>query len=264
MIRIVRDVFSARKWRAAALLVVAGAALLAVGARCIERTYVYVDAEGYTHITGEMVNDTNIQGAQLMLRGTLYDGADNVIATKDAPPCPPDLSPQSSVVFDIRFDNPNIAPHARYEVRPISGLALESQLPDPDVVLFSADAFRFEGVPPLPGIPFDDKSVFLFYSARNRSQNTYLIQGCAAVYDQQGRIVTVSAGEVVEQAPSGQIVPASLEPSPGPVSIFFVMQDVPVGPVQVRSWLWFGPKGSPTSQWRYTSTALTTIVTEGF
>jgi hypothetical protein len=250
-----------RWWRAATLMVIAGVALTALGARCIERTYVYVDDEGYTHITGEMVNDTNIQGSSILLQGTLYDGNNNVIATKTAPTCPPTLDPQTQVVFDIRFDNPNVPPHARYEVRPISGQALEVANPDPDVVLFFADAFRFEGVPPIPGIPFDDRSVFFFFNARNRSQQTYLVQGCAAVYDQQGRVVKVESTELIEETATG-IAPASMEPSTQPGTVFLVANDVPAGPVQARAWLWFGPKGAPASQWKYVSTGLITIKTE--
>jgi hypothetical protein len=41
--------------------------------------------------------------------------------------------------------------------------------------------------------------------------------------------------------------------------VFMVAKDVPAGPVQVRAWLWLGPKGAPTSQYQFMSTQMMTI-----
>src|ERR1700674_4897725 len=122
--------------RTAAITLLLCACVLAMAVRCIDRTNTYVDADGYTHITGEMVNDTNIQGTQIMLQGTLYDASDNVVAQKTAPTCPPDTQPNQQTIFDIRFDNPNVPPWTRFDVRPISGKAQASLLPDLQLVLF--------------------------------------------------------------------------------------------------------------------------------
>jgi hypothetical protein len=253
-----------RHWRAIAFPVVAAAAIFGLGARCIERTHVYVDKDGYTHITGEMVNDTDIQGTRIMLRGTLYDAADNVIATKDAPTCPPDTQPHQQTAFDIRFDNPNIPPHARYEVRPISGITLEQPLPNPDVVLFSAEAARFQGLPPIPGLPISDDDVFFTFTGRNRSGVTYHgVQGCSAVYDQQGNVVHVQSTELISIDEEGNITPASMD-SAGPYTTFMIAEDVPKGPVQVRVWIWFGPKDAPTSQYQFVATQMIAIQTINF
>ena len=88
-----------RTLRIGVLAVLVAGAVLAAGARCIENVRVYVDDDGYTHIAGEMYNETDIQGTSIMLRGTLLDAAGNVIAQKDSPICPPDSQPgaQSSV-----------------------------------------------------------------------------------------------------------------------------------------------------------------------
>jgi hypothetical protein len=239
-------------------------AITALGARCIEKPYVYVDQDGYTHITGRMVNDTDIPGAQLMLRGTLYDAAGNVIATKDAPPCPPDLAAHSEVMFDIRFDNPGIPPHARFDVRPISGRALEAPLPNPDVVLFSAQAFRVENIPFAPGIlPFDSNDVLISFDVRNRTNNSYPVQGCAAVFDQQGNIIHTDSVELVRFDENFGAIPAVAQPQEHAV-VTLIADNVPRGPVQVKAWLWFGTKGSPTSQWQYVQTSLITIQTVNF
>lgn len=251
----------AARWRLIAGAVLGLAAVLAVGARCIEQPYAYVDSEGYVHITGRMVNDTDIQGAQLMLRGNLYDAANNVIATKDQAPCPPDLKPYSEVSFDIRFDNPGIPPWDHFDVRPISGTAMGSPLPDPDVVLFSAEAIRFDGLPPIPGLPFDGDDVLFRFSVRNRSVNTYKIQFCSIVIDNHSQVIAANNGEVVDIDEAGNITPALLTPLPYPTQIYAIARDAARGPIQVKAWLWFGEKDAPTSAWQYVETSLFTIQT---
>ncbi len=237
------------------------AAVASIGARCIERTSVRVDKDGYTHITGEMVNDTDVQGTQIMLRGTLYDAADNVIATKDSPTCPPDTQAHQQTAFDIRFDNPNVPPHARYEVRPISGVTLPSALPSPDVVLFSASAARLTGIPDLPGLDISEDDVFFQFRGRNRSGVTYEgVQGCSAVYDQAGNVIHVESTELIQVDAFGNPSPATMD-SNQPYNAFMIAEDVPKGPVQVRVWLWFGPKDAPTSQYQFVATSMITIVT---
>src|SRR2546423_15231901 len=72
--------------RAAAFVMLLVVGAMALGARCIDRTSTYVDADGYTHITGEMVNDTNVQGTKIMLVGTLFNG-DAIVAQKVSPTC---------------------------------------------------------------------------------------------------------------------------------------------------------------------------------
>ena len=247
--------------RFSACLVLGLAAVVGLGARCIERTNVHVDKDGYTHITGEMVNETNIQGTRIMLRGTLFDDQDNVVAQKEAPTCPPDTQPNSETVFDIRFDNPVVAPFARFDVRPISGVTLASPLTDPDVVLFSADAIRFDGLPPIPGLGITDNDVFFKFNVRNRSGfNLDGVQGCAAVYDQKGNVIAATSDEIIQLNASGVPRPASLG-STAPGTVFMLAKGVSKGPTQVRAWLWFGQKGAATSQYQFVSTPFITIQT---
>ena len=248
-------------WRLAAVAALALAAFAGLGARCIERTNTYVDKDGYTHIVGEMVNDTNISGSGIILRGTLFDDAGSVVATKDAPTCPPDTQPQNQTAFDIRFDNPGIPAWSRFTVEAAAGRALDAARPDSDVVLFSSQAVRFQGVPPIPGLGITDNDVFLDFSARNRSDVPLPIQGCTAVYDQSGKVVYVSSDEIVQRSATGGIEPAVLVNTGHPGDVFFVAKDVPQGPVQIRAWLWFGAKGAPTSSYQFVSTGLITIET---
>lgn len=239
------------------LLLCAG--VLAVAARCIDRTSTYVDADGYTHITGEMVNDTDIQGTQIMLQGTLFDANGGVVAQKVAPTCPPDTQPHQQTTFDIRFDNPNVPPWTRFEARPISGKAQSSPLPDPQVVLFFSDAIRFTSPPLIPGLPISTKDVYFTFRLRNQSSNTYNgLQGCAAIFDSAGNVVFVTSEELTQQNTDGTIGPAVVGPQ-ALGDVFMLAKNVPVGPVQVRVWLWFGPKGAPTSQYQFISTGMITI-----
>jgi hypothetical protein len=243
------------------LLALLALGIAALGARCIERAYVYVDADGYTHITGRMVNDTDIQGAQLMLRGTLYDANNNVIATKDAPPCPPDLKPYSEVMFDLRFDNPGIPPHARFDVRLVSGMALPAPKANPDVVVFSSEAIRIVNIPFAPGIlPFDSDDVLFGFELRNRTNNSYPVQGCSAVFDNQGNIIHAESVELVRFDDDFNASPAILQPQEL-TFVTMIADNVPRGPTQVRAWLWFGTKGQPTSNWQYVETGYITIQT---
>ena len=128
-------------------------------------------------------------------------------------------------------------------------------------MLFFSDAIRFTLPPVIPDFPITDKDVFFAFDVRNQSNNTYTgVQGCAAVYDQTGPVVFVDTSEVVQENPDGSVVPAVLGPQ-RLTSIFWAAQDVPKGPVQVRAWLWFGPKGAATSAYQFVSTGMITIRT---
>ncbi len=233
---------------------------MALGARCIERTSNHVDADGYTHVTGEMVNDTETQATGMVLEAKLFDAGGNIVATKSGPTCPPDSQPHQQTVFDLRFDNPTLPPWDHFAVAPIAGTALPSQLPDPKMVLFFAEAVRFTTPIMLPGLTISDKDVFFRFQVRNQTNNTYSggLQGCAAIYDQAGKVVFVTQKEIIEQTGPTTIGPAVVHPQEL-ASVFMVAENVPAGPVQVRAWLWLGPKGAPTSQYQFMATQMMTI-----
>lgn len=262
MLHLRRAASSLMTRRTLALGALAALAAISMGAKCIQATDVHVDKDGYTHVTGEMVNDTNIQGTKIMLRATLYDGQGNVVATKDGPTCPPDTQPHNLSMFDIRFDNPNVPPWATYDVRPISGEAKTAPLPDPDIAVTGTEAIRFEGIPPLPGLRINNNDVLMAFGVRNRSGHVLEgVQGCAAVYDNHGNIIAANTGELTQLDANGAPEPAVFI-TERPQTAFFIFRDVPAGPTQVRGWLWFGPKGSPTSAYQFFSTPLITIRTE--
>lgn len=242
---------------AVVLLVALGAA--ALGAKCIERTSTYVDQDGYTHIVGQMTNDTDVMATRLMLTGTLYDANGGVVAQKTAPICPPDSQPHSQTAFDIRFDNPGIPPWTRYDVRPASAVTIDQPLPDPQVIMFFGQAARFTQPLIEPGLTVSPNDVFFTFRLRNQSNNTYAgVQGCAAVYDQSGNVVFVTSSELIHQNVDGSIVPAVLGPQEL-TQVFWIARNVPKGPTQVRVWFWFGQKDAPTSAYQFVSTDMITI-----
>ena len=141
----------------------------------------------------------------------------------------------------------------------IAGQALPNELPDPKVVLFFAQAVRFTSPLVLPGLTISEKDVFFAFDVRNQTNTRYDgVQACAAVYDQKGNVVFVDSSEVLSETSSGTIVPASLDPQEL-TSVFWGAENVPAGPVQVRAWLWFGPKGAPTSQYQFAASQMMTI-----
>jgi hypothetical protein len=235
----------------------------ALGARCIENTQVRVDSDGYTHIMGEMFNETDIQASAVMLRGRLLDANGNVIAEKDSPMCPPDSQPGAQSVFDIRFDNPHLPPHSSFTVNAVSGNVLTSRLPDPNVLVLDRDAIQLEGIPPIPGFPFKDGDVIFYFGVRNRSQTVYRgVQACAAAYNNMGKVVAVEQNEVFSIDEDGMPTEAILD-FRSRVDFYLSMTDVDVPPeaVYVRGWLWFGNSGDGTSQYQFIMTPPITLQT---
>jgi hypothetical protein len=211
-----------------------------------------------------MYNDTDIQGAGILLHGTLFDAAGNVIAEKDAPICPPDLQPHSQVMFDIRFDNPGIPPHATYAVRAIGGRALDAPLPVSEVLVLRTDAIRFIGFPQFPDFPVSDSDVFFRFDVRNRSDHAYTgVQGCSAAYNNQGKIIATDSGELVQFDENGFPETAVLE-NQYPARAYMQVEGVPPEAAYVRAWLWFGEADAGTSAYQYIMTTPITIQTDTF
>ena len=101
----------------------------------------------------------------------------------------------------------------------------------------------------------------MIFRARNQGTAPLVgVQGCAAVYDQSGNVTYVQSDEIVEQDANGNVGTATL-PTTEPEDVFMVAKNVPVGPVQIRAWLWFGKKGDTTSAYQWVSTGLIAIQT---
>lgn len=203
-------------------LAVALLTLLLLGARCIEHDTLYRDESGNLHIVGEIYNDTDVQGAQMVLGGTLYDGAGNVLATAQSPTCPYELSPHTRSTFDIEFrDSSGVPMPARYEVRAVSGKALTAALGPLHATLSNLKATRSGIGVEITGSIRAGQSYDGFYS------------GCAAFYsadeDVLRQLTIIGFGEL----------PADVDQ---PIDV--ILPGMPAEAKTMRLWI-VGPGDSP-------------------
>lgn len=120
-----------RRFHAVPLLALAACSLFFVAARCVEHDRVVRDKDGNLHVTGELFNETDIQGAGMVVRGTIFDGDGNVIASATTPTCPRQLSPGDPVAYDIKFPDTQGAPEpASHKIEVVDGRALDTPFPE--------------------------------------------------------------------------------------------------------------------------------------
>lgn len=230
--------------RLAPLAAIAGLAFLAIGARCIENTSVQKDAQGYSHIYGEMINETDIQGSQIVVHGKLIDAAGAPIAETDAMICPPDLQPHSQAVYDIRFPAPVAPAVASHEVRPASGKALEAPLTDPQIELGYSEAAGGDG------------AVIVAMGVFNRYEREHTrLRGCLAVYDLQGKVVFGGKVDVVSIDRLGDVhFNPSLRVNTPTLLAVAQFEGVPASAVTARGWIWIESTTPGTSTFQYLMT----------
>jgi hypothetical protein len=208
--------------RATVIGAVALLAVAAMGAKCIENDQVYTDSEGYTHVVGEMVNETDVSATTVTLSAKLFDAQGNLLAETTGSLCPVSVQPNSRSVFDLKFPNPNIPNIDHYEVRPIAGTTIAQPLPDPDIFLIR---FYAERIGPL---------VVVAGQVRNDSGVSYPdTRLCAAVYNNLGKVI-----RTLDMPIEGVL-------TPGQALIFSgILPDVPEEAVQFRLWFSTGSSGT--------------------
>jgi hypothetical protein len=158
--------------------------LTALGARCIENTYQYTDRDGYIHVSGEMVNETDISASTVTLQATLFDSQGAVVAQAIGRLCPENVQPRSHNLFDIRFESRGLLNAVRHDVRPISGVTTDEPLPESGIELLGFDARKFF-------------NVAVRGDVRNNSDRTYHnMSVCVAFYDAAGRVIHVLSAPV--------------------------------------------------------------------
>ena len=199
-----------------AFVALLGAMALFLGAaRCIENDAVGVDEGGYTHVRGEMVNETDVSADSVTLQATLFDVAGNVLAQATGNPCPTQVQPKSTNAFDIKFTEPVAGVVARHEVRPIAGVTVPDTLPPHKIFPIKWEAARSGPLMLTLGL------------VRNDSGITYSnMRMCAAFYNNQGKVVFVEDEPIL-----GELTPGKALEYRG-VSI-----GVPAEAVQFRMWL---------------------------
>jgi hypothetical protein len=200
-------------------------ATLGLGARCVENTSIRVDAQGYTHIYGEIYNDTDIQGHQMLIHGRLLRPDGSVIAEQSAPLCPPDLPPHGQTQFDIRFDQPNLPAAASFDVRMAAGAASDAALPDPRIQLLSS------------GARLEQAQAVLRMDIKNNSGVEYFnLNACVAGYDAAGRVVAANGTTLQNYNEQGTPIAGGLGPAPD--YALLRLHDVPAEVRSMRGWLW--------------------------
>ncbi len=157
------------------LLVLAPLFLLA--AKCIDNETMYQDSLGDWHVVGEMRNDTDVWGANMLLGGSLMDDAGNVLATGQAPACPFELAAHGVSVFDVQFFQSFGLHPTKYEVHPIGGKSLDQPLQPLQVSLTGFAAKR------------TSSGVTITGTIRARKAYSQQFGGCAAFYNGAGKVV---------------------------------------------------------------------------
>jgi hypothetical protein len=168
-------------------------AVLAGAARCIENDSVYVDHDGYTHIVGNMTNETDVSASTVTLSGRLFDENGNVIAETTAVACPMSVQPHSQNAFDLRFPQPGLPASARYEVRPIAGTTIDHALPASHLTFAQFLAYRGNGTLNAAGFVHNGGSIAY-------PDAMY----CAAAYNADGRVVMVQSSPLEGLLSPGQ------------------------------------------------------------
>ncbi len=164
------------------------APIFLLGARCIDHESLRKGPDGDWHLYGEIHNDTNVQGTQILLQGTLYDPSGRVMAVGQTYICPGDLSPGTFSVYDIRFKDSSaiVGPFAR-KINVLSGKAVPEHLPPLPVtdVNFTTTATRaFDG-------SVNWEIVFKYSPPLTGPVSSGSMAGCVAFYDASGNVVSV-------------------------------------------------------------------------
>lgn len=107
-----------------ALLLAAG--VFTISARCIENDTLRRGTDGNWHIYGEIHNETDVQGLNMVLNGATFDANGRQLSVGQALMCPASLSPDTFSVYDVAV--PSAANPASHKVNVVSGGATSNAL----------------------------------------------------------------------------------------------------------------------------------------
>lgn len=202
--------------------------LLCVAAKCVDADTIYRDSAGNLHIVGEIHNDTDQQGTDVVVAGTLFDGGGRVIATARTPICPFELSPHTFSTFDIAFPNSAALQPLRYEINVVSGTVELGRLPQLQAKLSTLRAHQSGDTVTVTGTLSADPG----YEGR--------YYGCAAFYDSRGNVV-----RQLSMIGLGNLSRANVKQD-----LNLDLPGVPPGAIKMRFWV-VGPGATPlTSNYR--------------
>jgi len=163
-------------------LLLASLSVFLMSAKCIENDTVRRGSNNDWTIFGEIHNETDIQGVEILLRGTIFDDDGNAVGVAQARTCPGELSPNSIAVYGIRFNESQTVPQpARHQVNVLSGRAQGEPLPELEAALSDVSVVEVNGT---------DLRYRFTYVADEAYEGG--VHGCIAWYDAAGEVVAVS------------------------------------------------------------------------
>ena len=206
--------------------VLAGLSIFLMSAKCIENDTVRRGSEDDDwHIYGEMHNETDIQGAQMFLQGTLLNADGSSLTSARVATCPRELSPGSLSVFDVRFEGSSaLQEPTGHKVNVASGKALDQPLPKLNLIS-SGTATK----------TLSTLEVIIKY--RNSEPQAAPLSMCLAMYD--------AGGSVVQMYPGGSFTiflgPAKVD-ADSASALTLPATSLAVEATQIRYWIWLlGP-----------------------
>jgi hypothetical protein len=169
----------AKRFRTTLAIMLAAASLLLLGARCVEHDALVRGDDGNWHVYGELFNETDIQGVDLIVQASIFDANGNLLGTATSPTCPGALSPGKPVVYDITFAGTEGTPKpASYKINVVNGAVLATPLLELDVVPTFEAYESGDGDKVVTTLPEGAAASGAFFQ-------------CLALYDPSGNVIAV-------------------------------------------------------------------------
>lgn len=237
--------------RAVIALSLLASAVFGISAKCIEHDSLQKGPDGNWHIYGEIHNETDVQGLDIALSGTVFGGSDQQIGVGQALMCPSALSPGTFSVYDIGVVIPPTAPRPdSHKVNVMGGKASGERLPALQGTFADQKAELFierKGAGPLR---LAYSATFVLAGSEPRGVlvgggAAYRFQSCVAMYAADGDVVGLVPPVQTEEL-ADPLLTSNTTGLPTPVvsDTRLVSTDA----VEIRFLLWrVTPEGAPAS-----------------
>ena len=212
-------------------------AVFLVSARCVEHEALRKGPDGDWHIYGEIYNDTDVQGLNMVIDGAFLDASGAETRTARAVMCPGSLSPGTFSAYDIRFPNTSVIDRPEgFKVKVVDGNASGNQLTALHGAYQDVTASARLDLPDLVNL----SATFALEEDRSRReatpvQSVYLY--CVVMYGPDGNVV----GIIGPRAPTSVTKTAVLLDSKHSTAPIITPSDtdpMPLDAVEVRFLLW--------------------------
>jgi hypothetical protein len=190
------------------ILALLGTSVLGVSATCLEHDSVRKAGDGNWHIFGEIHNETDVQGIEMALKGTLVYENGTQIVSDVVSMCPTDLSPGTYSVYDVSFENSGqLARPDDHKVNVVSGKVATETLPALEGGFTELESHVMNNGNAPQGYAFS--STFLHPAAVEKVTR---YQHCTVFYDGDGEVSGLfpATPHAIKRGAKGVIVEASL------------------------------------------------------